>query len=331
MMEVVHFHRKVIKSSNYSIEGFYRNVRYELKDKFDIEYFECRYFSKGIIRRFLNTLEAAFKQKDINHITGDVNYLNLFFKKNNNIITILDCGLLSRLSGIKQTLAKIFWYTIPIARAKYVVAISQATKDEIIKYVHCNPDKIKVIHVSISPIFKRTDKTFNKLKPTILHVGTDKNKNLNRLIEAIKDLNCKLDIIGVLQKEQLKKLEENKIEYENFTYLTEDEVFARYQACDLLFFASTYEGFGMPIVEANTVGRPVITSNLLSMPEVAGDAALIVDPYNITQIKEGIKDLINNDDLRKKLIFNGYRNATRFSLADIAEQYKKLYLQLINN
>ncbi len=76
------------------------------------------------------------------------------------------------------------------------------------------------------------------------------------------------------------KLEECKIEYENFIDISNEELVKKFIECDMLLFASTYEGFGMPIVEANIVGRPVITSNILSMPEVAGDAAILVDPFN---------------------------------------------------
>ncbi|MFZ1281171.1 MAG: hypothetical protein WAR59_10055, partial [Ignavibacteriaceae bacterium] len=171
-MQAIHFNRKPRLNSNYSIEGFYNNVRAELKNKINIKCVECPFASNGIFRRLYNMVYAAINQKDVNHITGDVNYLNLFFRKNKNIITILDCGLLARLNGLKFVLAKLFWYKIPISRAKYVVAISQATKNEILRYVKCDPDKIKVIYVSVSPIFKRHDKDFNKQKPVILHVGS---------------------------------------------------------------------------------------------------------------------------------------------------------------
>ena len=329
-MQVVHFNRKPRKYGNYSIEGFYTQIREALKEEIDFKVVECPYESNGFFRRVYNVIYATFKQGEINHVTGDVNYLNLFFGKRKNIITILDCVLLDRLTGIKQKIIKLFWYSIPIARAKYVVAISQATKDEILKYVKCDPDKIKVIHVSISPVFHRVDKDFNKEKPVILHIGTAPNKNLLRLIKALAGLNCKLVIIGNLNPEDLNELGKNKIEYENFVNLTDEEVFEQYKASDMLAFVSTYEGFGMPIVEANTVGRPVITSNMLSMPEVAGDAALIVNPYNIDEIRNGILKIINDAEQRNKLISKGYLNLKRFEMKKIAEQHFELYKELLS-
>lgn len=329
-MTVVHFVRKKRPFANYSIEGLYKSIQEELKDKVNIEVVYCPFYSNGFFRRFLNCIYAAFKQKDVNHVTGDVNYLNLFFKKDKNIITILDCGLLNRTSGFKHWLAKKIWYEIPVKRAKYVVAISEATKNEILKYVKCDPEKIKVIYVPVSPVYKRFDKEFNKQNPVILHLGTAPNKNLPRLIKALNGITCKLVIIGKLKDEQLEALNENKIEYENYYDLTIEEVYEQYKRCDMLAFVSTYEGFGMPIVEANITGRPVITSDLLSMPEVAGNAALIIDPYNIDKIRNGILKIIDDNNFRVDLISNGFRNAERFNLKSIANQYLNLYLTVNN-
>ena len=326
-MNVVHFHRRRRPTGNYSIEGFYANVRNELKDKINIEYVELPFYSNGLFRRLFNSIYAAFKQGDVNHVTGDVNYLNIFFNKNKTIVTILDCGLLDSTNGLAHKIYKYFWFTLPVSKAKYIVAISEATKNEILKYVNCDPEKIKVIHVSVSPIFHRVDKQFNKEKPVILHIGTAPNKNLKGLIEAVKGMNCRLVIIGEPNENNLKKLNEYKIEYEYFVNLTEEGLFEKYKTCDLLFFASTYEGFGMPIVEANIVGRPVVTANLYSMPEVAGDSALLVDPYKTEEIRNGIKKIINDDAFRSELISRGFRNAERFTLKNIAEQYSLLYNQ----
>jgi glycosyltransferase involved in cell wall biosynthesis len=329
-MKVVHFHRRQRPTGNYSIEGFYANVRNELKGSIIIEYVELPFYSNGVFRRLFNSIYAAFKQGDVNHVTGDVNYLNMFFNKNKTIVTILDCGLLDSTNGLAHKIYKYFWFTLPVKKAKYIVAISEATKTEILKYVDCNPDKIKVIHVSVSPLFHRVDKEFNNEKPAILHIGNAPNKNLPGLIEAVKGISCKLVIIGELNENNLKKLIKYKIEYECFVNLSEEGLFEKYKECDMLFFASTYEGFGMPIVEANIVGRPVITSNLYSMPEVAGDSALLVNPYNVEEIKNGIKKIINDDFFRNELINNGFKNAERFTLRKIAEDYLQFYSKINN-
>lgn len=329
-MTVVHFVRKKRPHANFSIEGLYKSIREELKDKVNIEVVYCPFYSNGFFRRLLNCIYTALKQKDVNHVTGDVNYLNLFFKKDKNIITILDCGLLNRTSGFKHWLAKKIWYEIPVKRAKYVVAISEATKNEILKYVKCDPEKIKVIYVPVSPVFKRYDKEFNKEKPVILHLGTAQNKNLARLIKALNGITCRLVIIGKLKDEQLEALNENKIEYENYFDLSIEEVYEQYKRCDMLAFVSTYEGFGMPIVEANIVGRPVITSNIYSMPEVAGDAALLIDPYNVSGIRNGILKIINDDAYRNELRDKGFKNKNRFELNSIAKEYFNLYNELGN-
>ena len=103
-----------------------------------------------------------------------------------------------------------------------------------------------------------------------------------------------------------------------------------YEKCDILSFVSTYEGFGLPIIEAQTCGRVVITSNISSLPEVAGNGAYFINPYDITEIKNGIKELINNSKLRDELIQNGIENVKRFNPEQIANQYKELYQKVLN-
>ena len=93
-------------------------------------------------------------------------------------------------------------------------------------------------------------------------------------------------------------------------------------------FRNVKEGFGLPIVEANAVGRPVITSRLYSMPEVGGDAACYVDSYDVGSIRAAVEKIIHNADYRQQLIENGYRNVKRFQLPVIAAQYAVLYRRL---
>ena len=95
-----------------------------------------------------------------------------------------------------------------------------------------------------------------------------------------------------------------------------------------MIFASTYEGFGLPIIEANAVGRPVVTSKLSPMTEVAGDAASLVNPYDSSNIRAGVMRIINDPFYRESLVKAGFENALRFSAESVAESYAKVYRKL---
>jgi glycosyltransferase involved in cell wall biosynthesis len=230
--------------------------------------------------------------------------------------------------GLKRYLLRLLWGTIPEKRVEFISVISQSTKNEVLKIIHCDPGKIRVIPVCISPNFIRYDKSFDASNPRILQIGTSKNKNLIRLVMALKGIRCRLDIVGKLSREQILALHENNIDYVNSFSLTEGDVILKYQESDFVTFVSTYEGFGMPIIEANTIGRPIIVGNILSMPEVAGNAACMVDPYNITDIRSGILRIINDKSYRETLIMNGFINSRRFDPQVIASQYLKLYQEI---
>ena len=164
-----------------------------------------------------------------------------------------------------------------------------------------------------------------------IKVGTKQNKNLARLIPALAGLPCRLQIIGHLSDNMIKQLAQFRITYDNWSNLSLTEVVKKYEQCDLLAFCSTYEGFGMPIVEANAVGRAVVTSNCTSMPEVAGEAACLVNPNSIASIRDGIQKVINDDGFRNKIITQGISNAKRFDPEVIAKQYLSLYEEIAMN
>lgn len=110
--------------------------------------------------------------------------------------------------------------------------------------------------------------------------------------------------------------------------LSNQEILDEYMNCDIVSFPSLYEGFGMPIIEGQAVGRVVFTSDLEPMKEIAGDAALLVDPYSIESIRNGVMKLIKNHHYRDDLIKRGLENIERFKLPVIVKCYMDLYTKL---
>jgi glycosyltransferase involved in cell wall biosynthesis len=329
-IDITFFHRKPRGVGNYSVEFIFRDVRDRLAGSIRAKEAFSHYESSGIFKRLYNCIEAAGRQGAVNHITGDINYIGVFLHKRKTIQTILDCVHLSSSSGIKHAVIKLIWVTIPVKRAKYVTAISESTKKEILKYVSCDPGKIIVIPVAISDRFTPKQKAFDADCPRILQLGTAPNKNIPRLAEALQGIPCILDIVGRKVPELEELLKEKGIRYEYSWGLSDDEILKKYETADIISLVSTYEGFGMPILEAQAVGRPVISSNILSMPEVAGDAACLVDPYDVSAIREGILKIIKEDAYREDLVRKGQVNIKRFDPEKIALQYLDLYKKIAN-
>lgn len=287
-----------------------------------------RFNSRGIWRRLYNIVEAWFRQADVNHITGDVHFLTLLLSRKKTLLTIHDCISLHRLKGLRRDLFRFFWYWLPVRRVRLVSTVSESAKTELLKYVRCAPEKVRVVPDCIAEVFHRSPKEFNAQCPRILQVGTGRNKNLARVIEALTGIPCQLHIIGELDPQNERALRQCGIDYVVSTNLNGGQMLESYQQCDVLVFVSTYEGFGLPILEANAIGRPVITSNVSSMPEVAGGAACLVDPFSVDSIRAGILRVINDNAYRHNLIERGCANAERFSADSIAAQYAEIYREL---
>ncbi len=328
VIRVSYFQRKPRSVGNYSVEFIFRDVSQRLKDRIIARVAISRYESKGLFKRLYNCAEALFRQGDVNHVTGDINFIGILLKKNQTIQTILDCGHLHASTGLKHAVIKLFWVSMPVKRCRYVTAISTATKNEILKYAKCDPDKIVVVPVAISDSFTRNDKPFDKINTRILQIGTAPNKNIERLIEALRGIDCNLVIIGKPNSLYVDKLKEYGIPYSYLSGISDEEMIRQYQLADIIVLPSTYEGFGMPILEAQAVGRPVLTANISSMPEVAGDAACLVDPYNVMEIRDGILRIISDDEYRRGLVTRGFENIKRYDPELIASQYYDLYKKI---
>jgi glycosyltransferase involved in cell wall biosynthesis len=328
-MRITFYHRRPLPCHYFSVERAFADIRKVLPLEIHATTAVSKYLSRGIWRRVYNIIEAVCHQGDINHITGDVHFLTFLLRKKKTLLTILDCVSLEQLSGWRKWILFLFWYWLPEKRSSLISVISASTKQELLRYLKCDPDKIRVVYCPVSDEFQPTPLEFRTEQPIILQVGTARNKNLLRIAEALQGIPCHLRIIGKLSENQVESLSQNQITYSTVAGISNQELVREYQKCDMVIFASTYEGFGLPIVEAQATGRPAVTSNILSMPEVAGDAACLVDPFDVTGIKNGILHVIQDKEYREKLIILGYKNIERFRPKAIAEQYVKLYEEII--
>ena len=277
-------------------------------------------------------------------------------------------------------------------RAVVVTTISQASKDELRKWVGPLADKVVVVPDCVFEEFAHDPKPFNEECPVVLQVGTKWNKNVERVMEAMEGTGCRLEIVGTTTEDQkTKRLKDEKAGHGVFSHsrpegdsarqsrgqidasqkkashgwtrteedifcaedlgakscsgkqsnsalqrprvrelgrLTDEELVEAYRRCDMVVFASLYEGFGLPILEAQAMGRPVITSNFGAMREAAGDGALLVDPYSVEEIRAAILRLKNEPGLREELVRKGRENAERFRGAAVAERYAEIYRRL---
>lgn len=265
------------------------------------------------------------------HITGDVQYAALALPATRTVLTIHDCIPLERFRHrpLHYALFWLLWYYLPIRRAAVVTTISEKTRQDLRRYVGRVADKVVVIPNAVSPVFSPQPKFVTAGKPVILQIGTAPHKNVSRLLDALATISCKLLVLGQLPPDLRTKLEQYAIDYTSYQNLDPAAVAALYIKSDMVTFASMYEGFGMPIAEANTVGRVVLTSAISPLREVADAAAHLVDPTDTEAIRQGIRQLLDDDVYRQRLVEAGYRNARRFSPETIASRYIVLYQRLL--
>lgn len=275
-----------------------------------------------------NILFAKKRANKINHITGDVHYIVLGTGRR-SLLTIHDVGSAFTSNWLKRLYVKLFWFWIPTLIAKRISVISDTTKNDVLKVCPWCKNKIRVIPNPYNTVFEGFEKGLICNKTRILHIGTKKNKNLERTIDALTTLNCHLVIIGMLSDGQKELLNKSGIHYENAYDISLLQLVEEYRKCDIVSFPSSFEGFGMPIIEAQAAMRPVLAGDIPVLRDVAGkNGALFVNPMSIESIRSGFVKLIKDSSLRHALVINGKENIKRFHPSRIAAMYNEIYKTL---
>ena len=273
----------------------------------------------------------------------------------NSVVTIHDCIHLLFPQYLPNRVAHFYARTalwIAANRSSRVLTVSEASKNDILKFFNIDPRKITVIPNGIDEQFKvvpsveaiaRVQERYQLKSPFLLYVGNVKpHKNLERLIDAFFKLRkdglttLTLLIIGdeitkyttlrrTVHRYQLHK-------YVRFLgFVPSDTLSILYRLADAFVFPSLYEGFGLPPLEAMASGTPVITSNVSSLPEVVGDAAMLVDPYDVNSIANGIQTVLEDSVYREKLTQNGLKRAKFYSWERSVIKVKQIYDELSNS
>jgi glycosyltransferase involved in cell wall biosynthesis len=235
-----------------------------------------------------------------------------------------------------------------IDKASKIIAVSRSTKSDVLKHFRIDPDKITVIHNGVDArFFDKIDlrKTRNFREryqlhfPFILYAGNVRpHKNITRIIECMEILNeppfdeLRFVIAGydISKNKSLRGMISKKGLSDRIRILGYiDKVIYLYKLASIFINPSLYEGFGVSALEAMAVGTPVIVSNKSALPEIAGDAALLVDPYNTNEFADAIKRIMKEQKLRNSLIKKGKERAAEFTWQDSVSKLLKIYYEVL--
>ena len=275
----------------------------------------------------INSVFDVLKKEhfDIIHITGAEHYLLPFLKGYKTIVTVHDLGFYTNQSWSIRSVWKYLLWIRTLKYADRVTFISEKSKVEAKRFVRFKNGQDRVIPNSLGKEFKYVPKKINGNHPIVLHIGTKPNKNLNNTIVALRNFSCHLRIIGKLDKSQEALLRIYNMDYSNSYNLSDDEIIREYVKCDIVNFPSFYEGFGMPIIEGQAIGRIIITSNLSPMKEIAAGSAILADPADVDSILFAYKQAVSNPIY---YIDAGLKNVKSYEIGCITREFYNLYKEL---
>jgi len=272
-----------------------------------------------------------------------MHFLALLLDRKKTIITMHDCTLLmnNHYNPLKKFFYKLLWFTLPSICCRQIIAVSEETKKNLVRYAGMGKDEITIIYHGLEKEFKRLKISKKQRiallknpssKPTILHISNSApNKNFKTLVAALRGLDIKLVKVGSMDKQERNLVDKMGIDCVQFLNISLENVIKIYNFVDCLVYPSLIEGFGLPIIEAQACGCPVITSNVSSMPEIAGKGALFVNPRSSDEIREAILSVLRCKKLKNQLVKDGLKNINRFKWEDTAQKYYDIYKKIYSD
>lgn len=345
--EVDKSNKYYIFGNKYLLEGL---VKVE-NDNFEIIHrsFKNRFF-RIFWQLFIFPFSLWFKKVDILHSPNYITPLvKLVFK---SIVTIHDMTIFlfpEKHSKLRRLFFR-FMMPIFIKKADKILAVSNNTKKDILRLLKVDGKKIAVIYESISEYYNNIKKLnlnrkilekYGIYKDFILFVGMiEPRKNILLLLKAFIELDSELDLDLVIVGKKgwyFKNIEDftdglnnknlkNKVIFTG--YVPENELKYFYQSAYIFVYPSLYEGFGLPPLEAMACGTPVITSNVSSLPEVVGDAAIKINPNDLEELIRAIRLLYTDKSKREELITKGFEQSKKFDANDVARRVISIYESL---
>jgi len=256
-----------------------------------------------------------------------------------SLLTVHDLSFARDPDSAAPTLRDYLNVVVPrsVKRATHIIAVSQATKNDLVELYNTPEEKIGVIYEGVDEKFKPTsDKAKSEKykvgeRPYIFSVSTiQPRKNFKRLIQAFAQLPKEFELViaggkGWLYDDIFAEAEKFKGRVRFLGFVADDDLPALYSGAAMFAYPSLYEGFGLPLLEAMACGTPTLTSNVSCLPEVVAEAAVTVSPYDVDSIAEGLQHtLANRDELIKK----GFARAAQFKWEAAARQLIALYESL---
>jgi glycosyltransferase involved in cell wall biosynthesis len=255
------------------------------------------------------------------------------------VFTLYDLILLHFPSEANPLMQPYFRYILrPAAkRAAYILTCSEFSKQEIIAWAGIAPEKVVVVGCGVDDSFTPEGDPMELGFPYLIYVGNHRpHKNLLRLLAAFQQaqrlpMDLKLLLSGTPTPDILEEIRRlGLVDRVQFTgFIQDQDLPAYYRGAVALMFPSLYEGFGLPPIEAMACGIPVLTANVTSLPEVVGDAALFVNPYDVAEIAAGIERIVNDGALRSDLITRGFHQAQKYRWSDTIEKTYEVLVSVL--